>query len=274
MKIQYALSTWSFSHYRQVASLEEELARIRDLGYAVELWNRWPGRESLFASSQRASLKVALAGMEVSLHTGFAYTLAEQQAQIEAASDLGASVLVVHPDEFFSNGEESQLDVALCRDVVAYAAERGVRIALENGQLAFLERAISTVEGLKFCLDIGHVYFTREPLSAFLDTLKPHLIHLHLQDILPFAEQDLPHPGPDHYVPGTGGIPEKDWELLVATLQEIDYHGTAVFEIRPRNPYQTAYQGARYLSPFMVPTASPRACCTRDIQKNLQTGAG
>jgi sugar phosphate isomerase/epimerase len=251
MKIQYALSTWSFSHYSQVASLEEELARIRNLGYAVELWKWWPGRDSLFASSQRTSLKAALAGMPVSLHTGFAYTLAEQQAQVDAASELGASVVVVHPDEFYAGGQESHLNAALLRDVVTYAAESGVSIALENGQLAFLERAFSAVEGLKFCLDIGHVYFTDDPLRTFLDALKHHLIHLHLQDILPLAEKELPHPGRDHYVPGTGRIPEADWELLATTLQEINFDGTAVFEIRPRNPYQTAHLGSQFLGHFL-----------------------
>jgi sugar phosphate isomerase/epimerase len=253
MKIRYAISLWNFSHYARVASLEEELARIREQGYAVELWPQWPGRASLYASSQRASIKAALDGMPVSLHTGLVYTLAEQQAQIDAARDLGASVLVVHPDEFYAGGEEGCLDAALLNDVVAYARERGVHVALENGPLAFLEEAISKVAGLRICLDIGHVYFTREPLSAFLDALKTHLIHLHLQDILPEAEAGLPHPGRDHYLPGTGGIPEADWQLLAATLREIDFNGTAVFEIRPRNPYQTACLASQFLSRSVPP---------------------
>jgi sugar phosphate isomerase/epimerase len=247
MKIQYANSLWNFSHYDRNATLEEELARIRELGYAVELWNRWPGRESLFASSQRASLKAALAGMPVSLHTGFAYTLAEQQAQIDAARDLGARILVVHPDEFFAGGQRDRLDVPLCREVVRYGARQGVRIALENGKLAFLEEAFAAVEGLGFCLDIGHIYKTPHSLSDYLDALKGNLIHLHLQDILPADEETLPHAGVDHYAPGTGGIPREDWALLAATLQEIDFQGTAVFEIRPRNPYQTAFQGRCFL---------------------------
>jgi sugar phosphate isomerase/epimerase len=259
MRIQYAISLWNFCHYAQVAGLDEELARIRELGYAVELWNHWPGRESLYAKSQRAGLKSALAGMPVSVHTGFAYSLAEQQVQIDAAEELGASVLVVHPDEFFEGGEDGRLDVALCRDVVAYAAARGVRVALENGQLGFLERAITAVDGLKICLDIGHVYKTEDSLEAFLGTLKTRLIHLHFQDILPAPEEDLPHAGVDHYVPGSGSIPEEDWELLATTLQEVDFDGTAVFEIRPRNPYQTARLGSQFLSRFVPQALVPSA---------------
>jgi hypothetical protein len=39
--------------------------------------------------------------------------------------------------------------------------------------------------------------------------------------------------------------------LLVATLREIDFDGTAVFEIRPRNPYQTAYLGRRFFDSLL-----------------------
>ena len=128
-------------------------------------------------------------------------------------------------------------------------------MALENGPLAFLDQAISEVEDLRICLDIGHVYFTDEPLSTFLKVLKTRLVHLHIQDILPWEEAWLPHPGRDHYLPGTGGIPEEDWKLLAATLEEIDFQGTAVFEIRPRNPYQTAHLTSQFLSRFMSPGA-------------------
>lgn len=44
----------------------------------------------------------------------------------------------------------------------------------------------------------------------------------------------------DHYIPGTGGIPRADWELLARTLHEINYDGIAVFEVQPRRPLQTA----------------------------------
>jgi len=190
-------------------------------------------------------MKAALGSMPVSLHSAIVRGLPEQLAQVDAAHELGANVLVVHSDEFFAGGQ-GQLDVGLCREVVAYAAQRGVRIALENGQLPFLEQALAAVDGLRICLDVGHVYLTSEPMQAFLSALKTRIIHLHLQDILTPAEVDLPNSGKDHYTPGTGGIPAKDWQLLVATLREIDFDGTAVFEIRPRNPYQTAYLGRRF----------------------------
>jgi sugar phosphate isomerase/epimerase len=185
--------------------------------------------------------------MPVTMHSAIVRTFEEQRAQIETASDLGAGVLVVHSDEFFV-GDSRHLDVALCRDVVAYAGEHGVCIALENGQLPFLEEALAAVEDLRFCLDVGHVYLTDGTMQAFLAALAGRIVHLHLQDILTPAEAGLPGAGLDHYTPGTGGIPLEDWRLLAAYLQEIDFDGTAVFEIRPRNPYQTAILGRRFFN--------------------------
>ena len=250
MKVQYAISLWNYSHYPLTGTLEQELGAIRELGYGVELWARWKDGPSLYAESERARLKAALGGMPVSLHSAIVRTCEEQRAQIDAARDLGAGVLVVHSDEFYS-GDTRDLDVALCRDVVAYAEEQGVCIALENGQLPFLEGALAAVDGLRICLDVGHVYLTGDPMRSFLTGLEGRIVHLHLQDILTPAEAGLPGAGLDHYTPGTGGIPLEDWHLLVAHLQEVGFVGTAVFEIRPRNPYQTASLGRRFFDSLL-----------------------
>lgn len=250
MKIQYSISLWNFSHYARVASLEQELGRIRELGYGVELWGQWRDIRDLYSEPLRPRLKAALGDMPVSLHTAIVQGFPVQKAQVDAAHDLGARVLVVHSDEFYADGRDT-LDVTLCRDVVAYAAERGVCIALENGQLPFLEQAIAEVDGLKICLDVGHVYLTDVPMRDFLIALKSHIVHLHLQDVLSAAETEIPHAGADHYMLGTGGIPSEDWELLTATLQEIGFEGTAVFEIQPRNPYQTARLGMNFFQSML-----------------------
>mgnify|MGYP001823316871 FL=1 len=252
MKVRYAISLWNFSHYPDTGTLEQELGAIRDLGYGVELWAQWKDGPSLYAESERSRLTAALGGMPVTMHSAIVHTFDEQREQIDAAHDLGAGVLVVHSDEFYA-GDSRELDVALCRDVVAYAGERGVCVALENGQLPFLEQALAAVEGLRICLDVGHVYLTDDTMQAFLDGLKGRIVHLHLQDILTPAEVGLPGAGMDHYTPGTGGIPLEDWHLLATTLHEVDFDGTAVFEIRPRNPYQTTSLGRRFFD-GLLPT--------------------
>jgi len=219
---------------------------MREQDYGIELWGSWRGEKDLFSEVGRKSLKHVLQGMTVSLHTAGANTFDLHEKQIDAAVDLGAEVVVLHPSDFVSK-DNSDLDVQLACEAVAYASERGVRLALENGQLSFLVNAIERVEGLGICLDVGHVYLTPDPMSKFLDALKERIIHLHIQDVLSEAETGLPCTGKDHYIPGTGGIPNKDWNLFATTLQEINFQGIAVFEIQPRNPLQTAFLGRTFM---------------------------
>lgn len=244
MRLDYAISLWNYVHFASTAPLEQELRRIAELGYGVELWGEWRDGTDLYDQGARAWLKPLLEGMAVSLHTVISNNLRQHRKQIDAAADLGAGVVVIHADDLYA-GASKTLDVGLAREVVAYAAERDVQIALENGQLPFLTNALRAVDGLKICLDFGHVYLTQDPLAAFLDALGEHIIHLHLHDILLPIEEGLA--GVDHWEPGTGGIPLADWHLLMAKLQAIDFQGMAIFEIRPRNPLQTAQLGVRFM---------------------------
>ncbi len=117
---------------------------------------------------------------------------------------------------------------------MAYAKERGVTLCLENGPLSMIERAIGNVDGLMVCIDTGHTYLDsprpgQAPtgLRPYLDSLKDRIRHLHIQDTLPEG---------DHYTPGTGTIPRKDWEYLLDTMRRINFDGACVTEIRPRRP--------------------------------------
>lgn len=251
MNVTYAISLWNFSHYAGPGDLEGELAAVRAQGYGIELWPHWPGEPDLYSPAMRDRLVSALAGMPVSLHSALVRGFAAQAAQVDAAAELGANVLVTHSDEFFQEGTR-RLDAPLCRDVVAYAAERGVRVALENGQLPFLAAAIGAVEGLHVCLDVGHVYLTDALLCDFLDALGPRIIHLHLQDMGLPGEAEMPHALRDHYTPGTGSIPAGDWHLLARTLRALDFRGMAVFEVRPRNPYHTARLGRQFFQEVLA----------------------
>jgi sugar phosphate isomerase/epimerase len=246
MDISYSISLWNFSHYHLSKSLEDILGQIQSMGYGVELWRHWQGQRDLFGTGESAALTPALSDMDVSVHTCGPRSMEEHRSQVDSACDLGARLIVLHPGDVATrNGEEP--DIALLEDLTAYAGDKGVVLALENGPLRFLAEAADRVPGLGICLDVGHVYFEDEPMSQFLAELKDDLVHLHIQDTLPGGEGDLPDTGADHYIPGTGGIPQQDWELLAQTLKEVDYTGCAVFEIRPRNPWQTALLGKEFM---------------------------
>lgn len=241
MHIRYSVSLWNYTHYADAPSLERICASLREHNYGIEVWSNWRDEKDLYDEAGRRRLTAALQGMQVSLHTTMdSNTFERQKKQIDAAAAVGAGVIVLHPTDLAPKGS-STLDVPLTRDAVAYAREHGVRLALENGHQEFLEEAVSKVDGLNVCLDVGHIYLHAESMADFLAALKSKLIHLHIQDLMLDIEQkELPGTMKDHYIPGTGSIPRADWELLARTLHEINYDGIAVFEVQPRRPLQTA----------------------------------
>jgi sugar phosphate isomerase/epimerase len=243
--ISYSVSLWNFTHYAEMPNLAGCVAMVREQGYGIELWPRWSWETELRDRAGHDRLRALLAGMPVTLHTAVVTTPEQQREQIDLAAALGAGLIVLHSDDI-QDVATGRPDIGLARAAVDYASEQGVRLALENGQLAFMAEALEEVPGLNTCLDIGHVYLTDDSLSDFLDVMKPRLIHLHLHDTLAPEEDGLAGIGRDHYQPGTGGIPDADWALLDAALHEIDYRGIAVLEIRPRNVIQAALQGRRF----------------------------
>ncbi len=235
MKIDYRISMWNYTHYARTGSFEEVIRQISENGYGVEIWPSFKEEKDLFGESQREWLKKLLEGINTSMHGSSVNTLDGHKSQIDTAAYIGADVIVVHPGNLKIHGD---VDYDFAGEVVAYAKERNVTIALENGPLNALEKAMERMDDLKICLDTGHVYFTTAPMSDYLKILKPRLTHLHLQDTLP---------GTDHYTLGTGTIPKSDWQLLWDTLHEIDFKGAGIFEIRPRTPLQTVKESMEFL---------------------------
>ena len=101
---------------------------------------------------------------------------------------------------------------------------------------------------MKICLDTGHVYWTEHSLADYLGALKHRLVHMHVQDIACETESPVTDLyGLDHLNPGSGGISRDDWQLLLDTLEEVDFDGMAVFEVRPRHPLQLGLLARDYL---------------------------
>jgi len=253
MDIQPAVSLWNYNHYYPVPELDEILTFLRERGLGVELWNDWLGGKDLFSPTRERWIRRALQGMNVSLHAAIGVSARDDlYRQIDAAAIFGARVLVVHADNL-RTGEGPELDFNLGQELISRGADRGVQIALENGQLPILKEALARVEGLKICLDTGHVYLTEHSMAEFLGAFQDQIVHLHLQDILAGPEEELIGLAGiirDHYTPGSGGIPEADWNLLFEALQARDFQGMGVFEVQPRHPLQTALRGMDYLKRF------------------------
>ncbi len=251
MQIRFAVSTWNYTHYASIAPLDAIINELRVHDYGIEMWPSWGWEAALKDHATRLRLRETLSGMAVSMHTGGVSSREEHAAQIDAAAELGATVLVLHPSDICIPEDEDRPDVPLARWVAAYAEDRGVKAALENGQFPFIEETLESVAGMNACLDVGHVYLTDQPMSRFLDVMAPRLVHLHLQDTRSALEMTLNDAPKDHCIPGTGGIPDADWQLFVARLRQIDFEGTAVLEIRPRSVLQSALLGRTFVSSLL-----------------------
>ncbi|NOZ20367.1 MAG: sugar phosphate isomerase/epimerase [Planctomycetes bacterium] len=240
MHIDFRMSLWNYIHYANCPPLEGAIAEIRALGFGAELWDQWRNETGLFSPAQRDRMKALVEDMNVSMHTimprGRAMTWEENVEQIDTAAYVGADTIVAH---VCSTGVgESDPDYGLMRDVVNYAEDKGVTLAIENGDAHAIGRALPEVPNLKTCLDTGHVYNDGFTMPEVLGIMGDRIVHLHLQDRLPHF---------DHYIPGTGIIPGGDWKLLFTHLKRIDFTGAGVFELRPRRPDVSAKEGRSFV---------------------------
>jgi sugar phosphate isomerase/epimerase len=259
MKLTYGMSLWNYWHYVYVGSQEKAVEDISQFGFAVEAWydpNMSPELAAALSKAGTVSVHATGAWMkDWAAESG--KTLQDAfQMELDDCAAFGCQTIVLHGSQI-SRGD-NVLDVDLAQFVVDYGREVGITVALENTleeqglSPAWEAAAIGRVDGLKICLDTGHVYWTDHSLADYLDLYKHHLVHLHVQDIVTPAEQEtVAIYGIDHLQPGSGGISRDDWQLLLATLEEINFTGLAIFELRPRHPLQLGVLARNYFESLM-----------------------
>lgn len=236
MRIDYAVSSWNYTHYAKRGPLEQEAAPIVEQGLGAEFWNPlWDGTD-LNVAENCAKARALFDGLPISWH-GRRDETQTLERQIDTLHSLGGSVIVIHRN-FFADDAEA---VARCRDLVAYGAKRNVLVALENGTFDMIAQFLKAVDGLKFCLDTGHAVMEKVPLRQYVTEFGEALCHLHIQDTLPDEEKHLPGVAHDHYTLGTGATTAADWQGFRESLEAVNFEGMGVYEIRPRLPQHTAY---------------------------------
>ncbi|HMN29107.1 MAG TPA: TIM barrel protein [Caldilineaceae bacterium] len=157
-----------------------------------ELWPNW--RNELAQARQRIEelgLIVTYATF-ATLFAGGESTPADHTAvlrqDIDAAAALGAPQLRVFPGPVPSSEDEASW--ARARAVVAYAAEQGIVLALENfartpgGTLAEIEAVLAQIPdpALKSNIDIGNYLLHGQDVPAAIDALAARAVSAHLKD--------------------------------------------------------------------------------------------
>jgi phosphoglucan, water dikinase len=160
---------------------------------------------------------------------------------VDFARDIGADLVNLH---LYT---EQGIEVFLERlaPVVSYAAERGVRIALENTPLttpadfrdffAHLSQTEREGAAVGMCLDIGHANLceqTRNDFIRYLDELGPGvpIVHAHVHENYGDVDSHLPlftGPAREH----DGGI-----RALVERFEQRGYQGALILEVWPQPP--------------------------------------
>ena len=257
MNMQYALSLWNYWHYVYVAPQHEAAREIARFGFGVEAWYD-PNMAPELAEALRAAPAVSVHATGSWVKDWMAKTGRSRfdayRMQLDDIAAFNCRTLVLHASHIIVKGSDHELDVELASFMVEYGRELGIAIALENTleeqglSYAWEADAIAQVDGLNICLDTGHVYWTDHALADYLGALKHRLVHMHVQDIACELESPITEIyGLDHLNPGSGGISRDDWRLLLDTLEEIDFDGMAVFEVRPRHPLQLGLQAREFM---------------------------
>ncbi len=177
-------------------------------------------------------------------------------ASVDAAADLGVSVLVVHAagtgldmsDSKLRHERTLALETCLL-GAMPHAVTAGIQLAIENcgtaEDLEFLVEAVNRLDlpGLGFCLDTGHAQLHGIAPAEAARLMGKRLFTTHLQDNHGRRDEHLP--------PGAGTI---DWPETLRALKEIRYPGVFMVEISDAPPgrepdaagdMQTAYENMK-----------------------------
>ena len=164
---------------------------------------------------------------------------------IEISAILGAKVVVIHPIHHMTyHGHEEeifQLNMNYYRRLIPYAAEYGIKIAVENmfqkdplrgyivadtcSDVKEFTRYIDTLNSpqITACLDVAHVSLPMSDLTAAdmireLGHNRLGALHIHDND---FTRDQ-------HVLPYLGKL---DWAGITKALGEIDYQGDFTYEV-------------------------------------------
>ena len=241
--MKLSVSTWNYLRvYGQDADTSAAVNEIVNGGFGVELWlGLGPGLD--IGAEEKKSFKTKLRGVTASAHS----ILGEEHnsnyisfaRQIDLCASLGAPLLVVHLDTMCLGSGE----VDFCKKVVDYATQRGVTVALENGELELLSLAVDAAKDLRICIDTGHANIEgkrtgrADMLPRYLERFRDRIVHFHIHDN--HGESD------EHLIPGKGTV---DWKGFYGGLPQLRLPVTYVLELRSEDsPLQDANAGRAFL---------------------------
>ncbi len=160
--------------------------------------------------------------------------VSKQYEMIDVASSLEIDKAVIHASGEPNKDSERDEMIKCAQDslylLAKYAESRGVTIAVEDLPRTCLgncsddiSRLISAHEKLRVCFDLNHLLIQKN--VDFVKALGDKIITLHVSDY-DFKDER-------HWLPYEG---KTDWVELVTALENADYNGVFMYEIRKKAP--------------------------------------
>jgi sugar phosphate isomerase/epimerase len=254
--VERAMQRYSISTYIvQEAPRAEALALIAGAGFTlVELgcdpghlgdWYKDPAamrRELAALGLTPASLHIPTVAWDVANPDAAARRVAldAARATFDLAAEVGAEAVICHPNASTHPYSEETFDAETARsresvvEMAGYAAEAGVRMALENLPARHTPRPGTTIgevlamiddlgDHVGVCLDAGHSNANGYSAADEVREAGARLLALHIQDNDGQGDDQ-------HILPGRGTT---DWEAFLDALDDIDFAGLRTFEVGP-----------------------------------------
>lgn len=173
---------WNTDFLYCTSELDQIETWLRDFGLAIHDLHGSDGQEKKWGSTREYERQ---AGIEL------------VKNRLDMAARFSCPVVIMHAP----SQPEAEAERPACWDrfrrtldeLLPYAAQRGVRIALENGDFDLFERVFPLYgpESLGLCYDSGHGNTAGDGLDR-LDRVKDRLIALHLDDNDSTGDQHKP----------------------------------------------------------------------------------
>jgi sugar phosphate isomerase/epimerase len=262
--LNYYVSLWNYAHYDVSKSIEDVIEEIVAQGYGVELWPHFASLDpyrptmyqdkDLFNAAYRKRLLRMLKSIRSCWHcrlygpggSDYENTVLDYKEQIDVAAELGSEIISIHRlGEGTSEEDYLGADPDFSREVLAYAQERHVSIAMETGAFSPVKSAMEQLADLRICLDPSYIHsYHQPPIQAYMQAFGSRIVYLHLYDFIA--------PNSHHITPGDGEIPVADWLYMLAALKAMNFQGPAAFEILPppwksrQTPLQTVEDARQF----------------------------
>ncbi len=148
---------------------------------------------------------------------------------VDVAAEAGVPVIILHVSSGWKSPEICDKGLARFDEVIDYAEEKGVVVALENlrrvGNISYLVDRYEDRSCVRFCYDSGHEHgYT--VYASFPDIFRDRIICTHIHDNLGLEHNPE---NPDlHLLPFEGNINYKD---MMKRLHKYSYKGPLSLEV-------------------------------------------